>query len=164
MQCNPRNKRGHQDLLPIIFYHFVIKINWYMYFIVYEIHVSMYLYFVLLYDYINLNLIVTDFGTWIRVEDACWYFTLIWPTLAICAWMPCDCKACTATSAAEGDSKSTNPYPANIQKKKCLQMQYVWYSKPNINLQRERVLSYKRFTRYWCTKCNNIFQQLDKCC
>lgn len=117
MQSNPRNKRGHQDLLPIIFYHFVIKINWYMYFIVYEIHVSMYLYFVLLYDYINLNLIVTDFGTWIRVEDACWYFTLIWPTLAICAWMPCDCKACTATSAAEGDSKSTNPYPANIQKK-----------------------------------------------
>lgn len=117
MQCNPRNKRGHQDLLPIIFYHFVIKINWYMYFIVYEIHVSMYLYFVLLYDYINLNLIVTDFGTWIRVENACWYFTLIWPTLAICAWMPCDCKACTATSAAEGDSKSTNPYPANIQKK-----------------------------------------------
>lgn len=71
MQSNPRNKRGHQDLLPIIFYHFVIKINWYMYFIVYEIHVSMYLYFVLLYDYINLNLIVTDFGTWIRVEDAC---------------------------------------------------------------------------------------------
>lgn len=122
LQSNPRNKRGHQDLLPIIFYHFVIKIN-------YKIHLLVHVFHCLWNT--CFHVLVFCFALWLYYFTFnCYWFwdmnkggrmhvdVLLWPTLAICAWMPCDCKACTATSAAEGDSKSTNPYPANIQKKK----------------------------------------------
>lgn len=85
-----------------------------MYFIVYEIYVFMYLYFVLFYDYFNLNFIVIDFGIWIRVEDVCWYFILIWFILVICVWMFCDCKVCMVIFVVEGDLKFINLYFVNI--------------------------------------------------
>lgn len=164
---NPRNKIRYQDLLPIIFYHFIIKINYKIHLLVHVFHCLwntffMYVYFVLLYDYITLHLIVTDSGTWIRVWEymLIFHFDLLWPSVPECpvtvklARQPLQLKVI----------QSPQIHILQTYKKKCLQMRYVWYSKPNINLQRERVLSYKRFTRYLCTKCNNIFQQLDKCC
>lgn len=48
---------------------------------------------------------VHDITVWLN-ETNKWIWNL---TLAICAWIPWACNACTATSAAWWDSKSTKP-------------------------------------------------------
>lgn len=105
-------------MLLIIFYYFVIKINYKIYLLVYVFYclwnICFYVFvfcFVLWLYYFIFNC----YWFWDMNKGGRMYVdVLFWFILVICVWMFCDCKVCIVIFVVEGDLKFINLYFVNI--------------------------------------------------